>query len=99
MNKQIWNTGWEIAPGVPNPFGAIFGTDAKPVPVMLPQDAMILEERSPDAPSGNQTGYYPVKSYTYTKTFLRLLRGKASKLPWNLKGSWPRRRSISTENW
>ena len=69
MNKQIWNTGWEIAPGVPNPFGAIFGTDAKPVPVMLPQDAMIQEERSPNAPSGNQTGYYPVKSYTYTKTF------------------------------
>ena len=80
MNKQIWNTGWEIAPGVPNPFGAIFGTDAKPVPVMLPQDAMIQEERSP-------------------RLFLRLLRGKASKLPWNLKGSWPRRRSISTENW
>ena len=69
MNKQLWNTGWEITPGVTNPFEAFFGTVAKPAPVILPQDAMILEERSPDAPSGNQTGYYPVKSYTYTKTF------------------------------
>lgn len=69
MKKQLWNTGWGVAPGVPSPFGMIFGSEPKPVPVMLPQDAMILEERRPDAPSGNQTGYYPVNSYTYTKTF------------------------------
>ena len=70
MKKQLWNTGWTVAPGVPNPFGVIFGSEPEPVPVLLPQDEMIKEPRRADAPSGNQTGYYPVKSYTYTKSFL-----------------------------
>lgn len=69
MDKILWNTGWGVAPGVPNPFGVIFGSEPEPQPVMLPQDAMILEKRDPGAPSGNQTGYYPVKSYTYEKRF------------------------------
>lgn len=69
MKKTLWNTGWGVAPGVPNPFGVIFGSEPEPQPVMLPQDAMILEKRDPGAPSGNQTGYYPVKSYTYEKRF------------------------------
>ena len=69
MNKILFHTGWTVRPGVPNPFGVIFGSEPAAVPVTLPQDAMILEQRRPDAPSGNQTGYYPVKSYTYEKRF------------------------------
>ena len=69
MKKTLWNEGWSVAPGVPNPFGVVFGSEAKPVPVSLPQDMMILEERDEKAASGNQTGYYPVKSYTFTKSF------------------------------
>ena len=69
MNKILFHTGWTVRPGVPNPFGVIFGSEPAAVPVTLPQDAMILEQRRPDAPSGNQTGYYPVQSYTYEKRF------------------------------
>lgn len=43
--------------------------DSDQRPVTLPQDAMILEERSVNCANGNQTGFYPSKSYTYTKTF------------------------------
>ena len=69
MKKNLFHTGWTVRPGVPNPFGVIFGSEPEAVPVTLPQDAMILEARRHDAPSGNQTGYYPVKSYTYEKRF------------------------------
>ncbi|MBQ2634451.1 MAG: DUF4982 domain-containing protein [Oscillospiraceae bacterium] len=69
MKKILFHTGWTVRPGVPNPFGVIFGSEPEATPVTLPQDAMILEARRPDAPSGNQTGYYPVKSYTYEKRF------------------------------
>ena len=69
MKKIRFNADWTMRPDVPNPFGVIFGSEPQVVPVTLPQDAMILEERCPDAPSGNQTGYYPVKSYTYEKKF------------------------------
>ncbi len=69
MKKLLWNTDWTVAPGMPNPFGVIFGDVAPGKPVTLPHDAQICEERIPDCPSGNQTGYYPVKSYTYEKRF------------------------------
>ena len=69
MKKLLWNTLWTVAPGMPNPFGVIFGDVAPGKPVTLPHDAQISEERIPDCPSGNQTGYYPVKSYTYEKRF------------------------------
>lgn len=76
MNKILFHTGWTVRPGVPNPFGVLFGSEPEAVPVTLPQDAMILEERRPDAPSSNQTGYYPVKSYTYEKRFFAPLAWK-----------------------
>ena len=69
MDKIAFNTGWTVRPGVPNPFGVLFGSEPEGRPVTLPQDEMILEQRRPDAPSGNQTGYYPVRSYTYEKRF------------------------------
>ena len=76
MKKSLFNTGWTVRSGVPNPFGVLFGSEPEATPVMLPQDAMILEPRDPKAPSGNQTGYYPVKSYTYEKRFFAPLAWK-----------------------
>ena len=69
MKKSLFHTGWTVRPGVPNPFGVLFGSEPAATPVTLPQDAMILEPRDPKAPSGNQSGYYPAKSYTYEKRF------------------------------
>ena len=76
MNKILFHTGWTVRPGVPDPFGVIFGSEPEATPVTLPQDAMILEARRPDASSGNQTGYYPVRSYTYEKRFFAPLDWK-----------------------
>ena len=76
MKKSLFHTGWTVRPGVPNPFGVIFGSEPEASPVTLPQDAMILEQRRPDAPSGNQTGYYPAKSYTYEKRFFAPMEWK-----------------------
>lgn len=39
------------------------------VPVTLPHDATIREERSPDAPGGSAKGYYPNGAYVYLKRF------------------------------
>lgn len=76
MQKILFHTGWTVRPGVPNPFGVLFGSEPKGRHVTLPQDEMILEQRDPKAPSGNQTGYYPVKSYTYEKRFFAPLAWK-----------------------
>ncbi len=77
MKKTLFHTDWTVRPGVPNPFGVIFGSEPETTPVTLPQDAMILEQRRADSPSGNQTGYYPVKSYTYEKRFFAPLAWKS----------------------
>ena len=37
--------------------------------ITLPHDAMIHEERHPDAVNGNVTGFYPGNTYTYLKHF------------------------------
>lgn len=69
MKKTLWNKEWTVVPGVPNAFAALYG-QAAPLPkIALPHDGMISEERCPETASGNQTGYYPVKSYTYEKNF------------------------------
>ena len=68
--KQIsWHTGWTVVPGVLNPFETLFQGEVKKKEVTLPQDAMIFEERDPNAPSAAQMGFYPAKSYTYEKRF------------------------------
>ena len=70
MKKSCFNAGWRVRPGISNPFDAIFqGGGVQGEPVTLPQDAMILEERDPHCAGQNQAGYYPAKTYTYTKEF------------------------------
>ena len=39
------------------------------IPVTLPHDAMIGEERSPDADGGTNTGWFAGRDYEYEKTF------------------------------
>ncbi|MGN0432967.1 MAG: glycoside hydrolase family 2 TIM barrel-domain containing protein [Bilifractor sp.] len=70
MKASYFNHGWLVKEGITDPFDAIF-QQGKPAgkPVMLPQDAMILEERDSRCRSKCQSGFYPAKSYTYTRTF------------------------------
>lgn len=68
MKQTLFNTGWTISPGVQEAFAAL-GGEVEGVPVTLPHDAMILEERNPQSPSGSQMGFYPAKCYTYCKRF------------------------------
>lgn len=76
MKQIMWNQDWTVAAGVTDPFAVIFGGGAEGKPVILPQDAMILEKRSADCGSGTQSGFYPAKSYTYQKDFFAPLEWK-----------------------
>lgn len=70
MNKILWNKGWKISTGVTDPFASIFGGTAVEREVMLPQDAMVLEPRDANCNNQKQSGYYPAKTYTYTKELM-----------------------------
>lgn len=68
MIRENFNRGWQVAKGGNNAATAAFlGTDEVHM-VHLPYDAMIHEERIPDARSGAQTGFYPGGEYIYQKT-------------------------------
>lgn len=69
MKQQYWNADWYVAKGIQDPFTEMMGGGSAALPVTLPHDAMIFEERDPACPSGCQTGFYPAHSYTYTKRF------------------------------
>ena len=70
MKAEIFNLGWFVKEGVADPFAAIFSpSGAGGEPVVLPQDAMILEKRDENCQSKAQSGFYPAKSYTYTNEF------------------------------
>ncbi|MDE7188031.1 MAG: glycoside hydrolase family 2 protein, partial [Lachnospiraceae bacterium] len=58
MKKIAWNEDW------------IFRKqDGEQRKVILPHDAMIEEERDPDAPSGSAGAFFPGGFYTYEKRF------------------------------
>lgn len=70
MKSESFNLGWKVKTGVAQPFDAIFAPPgSKGEDVILPMDAMILEERDENCRSRNQSGFYPAKTYTYTKEF------------------------------
>ena len=70
MIRENFNRDWQILKGGSGASTAAFlGTDQKQM-VHLPYDAMIHEERSPEAASGAQTGFYPGGEYIYQKTFV-----------------------------
>lgn len=70
MRRESFNTGWLFCHGSGTALERTLGTLDDPVPVTLPHDAMIGEERDPNAPSGNASGYYPAKTVHYTKEFV-----------------------------
>ncbi|HJB82975.1 MAG TPA: DUF4982 domain-containing protein [Candidatus Mediterraneibacter intestinavium] len=65
MIKINFNQGWYFGKDA----GGMFCAAEEQVPVTLPHDAMILEERSADNPSGNAGGFFPGGNYLYSKTF------------------------------
>ncbi|SCP98833.1 glycoside hydrolase family 2 TIM barrel-domain containing protein [Anaerobium acetethylicum] len=69
MKKILFNELWEVESGVSDAFAALMA-GAKRESVTLPHDAMIQEKRSANCANGNQSGYYPAKSYTYVKKFV-----------------------------
>lgn len=69
MQKELFQTGWRLRPGILGPFDAMGGAESQGQPVTLPHDAMIYEDRDPACESRAQTGFYPSKSYTYLKDF------------------------------
>lgn len=69
MKKQLFNDSWEVEDGVSDAFAAMMAETVRK-PVTLPHDAMIYEKRSAECANGNQSGYYPAKSYTYVKKLM-----------------------------
>lgn len=69
MIRENFNRNWQVVKGGNSAAAAAFlGTDDIHT-VHLPHDAMIHEERSPEVPSGAQTGFYPGGEYIYQKSF------------------------------
>lgn len=69
MKKEKWNDGWKlIKPGLTPMMAAMMG-DAGRIPVSLPHDAMIHEDRDENTKNQHQTGFYPGGVYQYVKTF------------------------------
>ena len=61
MQKLDFNQGWQ--------FARLSAPAASAIPVTLPHDAMLHEQRQPDGANGRTTGYYPGGLYRYTKVF------------------------------
>jgi len=61
MKKQSFNKGWTFRKD-----GEVVS-----VPVTLPHDAMIREQRDPASVNGSSTGYFPGGKYLYEKKFTK----------------------------
>ena len=59
MKKESFNNGW------------MFCKEDVSAAVTLPHDAMIHQNREPDAPSGSAQAYFPGGTYVYEKRFSR----------------------------
>lgn len=60
MKKIQFNDGWSCYRT---------GEREKAFPVTIPHDAMLLDERRENCPSGETNGWYDAKDYTYEKSF------------------------------
>lgn len=70
MKKIKFNTGWFICENHANSLvEAMSGAKVLGQEITLPHDAMIHEKRTPDTKNFGQTGYYPSKTYHYSKKF------------------------------
>lgn len=64
-----FNSNWMFSRDVSSMMGTLYGEQNVPVEVMLPHDAMVLEEKNENNPTGNAGAFYPGGNYLYTKTF------------------------------
>lgn len=69
MIRQEFNSNWMFSRDVSSMMGTLYGEQNVPVEVMLPHDAMVLEEKNENNPTGNAGAFYPGGNYLYTKTF------------------------------
>lgn len=65
MKRENFNQNWQFKKDE----GGMFTMPRQAVTVHLPHDAMILEARDRENPTGNSGGFYPGENYSYTKTF------------------------------
>lgn len=79
MEKTGFNKGWICYPTA---------DEEKAVPVTLPHDAMLWDERIPQCPGGTNTGWYNAKDYTYEKTFQITDRKKGSRIIFEFEGAY-----------
>ncbi len=63
-----FNDGWIVRKPM-GPFAAVMGGPEDVREVTLPHDSLRDANRTPDAPSGSSSGYYPSGAWTYVKTF------------------------------
>ena len=64
-----FNSNWMFSRDVSSMMGTLYGEQNVPVEVMLPHDAMVLEKKNENNPTGNAGAFYPGGNYLYTKTF------------------------------
>ena len=69
MEKELFNEGWLFYNSSGTALEDTVRGKAEPVAVTLPHDAMVLEKRDPDSPTGNATGFYPYKTVHYLKKY------------------------------
>ncbi len=69
MVRESFNSGWLFCRGSGTALERTVSGAKTPILVTLPHDAMICQERDPQTPTGNATGYYPVETIHYTKNF------------------------------
>lgn len=70
MKRQSFMEGWTVRKNTGGSLAESFQAGkAQEKPVILPHDAMISEERTPDTKNGSQTGFYPGGVYHYRKKF------------------------------
>lgn len=69
MIRQNFNSDWLLMTDKKSSLGTMTKR-CNAVPVQLPHDAMIYEERTPDTENQSQTGFYPGGQYVYIKNFL-----------------------------
>ena len=63
-----FNDGWIVRKPM-GPFAAVMGGPEEVREVTLPHDSLRDSTRTPDAPSGSASAYYPSGAWTYVKTF------------------------------
>ena len=67
MKKVSFNFDWTLKKGIVGPFEELLGGGKPGESIVLPHDAMVLEDREAKLVNGTQQGFYPARSYTYLK--------------------------------